>query len=373
MPQKSAKISNGVQPQPKPSEKVSSDQPAASPSDLKERLKENDEAAKKEKGEDGKSLAKVRVVDKAVSNITTMQQMNMGYRVQALRDNPKSLKVFDLKTLRVKDRWLLIGSSEAGKSNLQAWMMKQRRDLWPRVVIITSTKSNGFWQKFVLPKRVIGDFYPAMLDQILKRGDRLSKRHADGEVNRSIFVGTEDLSHRKDVNRFSEIIDQFYSSGRHHGVTTCMSVHKFNTANPHIRQQASLVFVSQQDGMGVTKEIARTWMGLALENDLKLAINIIEHNTEDYEFLVIDRRVKSRDPYKRYFRIRANIEELYTNWTPELEDKHPELLKPSFKLGDPSEFSEAELKGLKRGPEMGARSGGNGDKGLEVKEEGDDQ
>lgn len=103
------------------------------------------------------------------------------------------------------------GKRREGKSFAMRWMLYHLRHSIPRIVVFTSTRINGFWQKFVPSDKIFDGYSPGVMAQIRESQEQIVTYMNDhpeeaDKINPYIVIVLEDCLNQ-DLHHMEQLKD----------------------------------------------------------------------------------------------------------------------------------------------------------------------
>ncbi|MGA9041602.1 MAG: hypothetical protein WB421_13785, partial [Terriglobales bacterium] len=151
-----------------------------------------------------------------------------------------------------------------------------------RIVVITSTKSNGFYN-FITKQDDVHEVYSEdIIEDLVESAKRILNK---GKKPPRVLVIAEDLIGLKGLNlKYSDAFNRLYSSGRHFGISCIVSIQYVNCISPIIRCNSNYVLITNVLN---TKQLEVLYASFGFGN-LKEFGEMIDKVCHDYQILMID-------------------------------------------------------------------------------------
>ena len=199
---------------------------------------------------------------------------------------------FDIETTRSDFTKVYFGKRREGKSFAMRWDLYCMRDQLPRGYVFTSTKINGYWQKFVPPRFVFDGYNRAVLAAIIEQQKQLIEylgKHPDVVINPNIFLVlddcvTEDLFHEPELNTI-------FFNGRHLRVFLLMSTQYAKRIPPGMRENVDQATIFRVHNLNQAEAICEGFLGHWRK---EVAMRCLDENvwqdpeTGERQFMVVD-------------------------------------------------------------------------------------
>jgi len=142
---------------------------------------------------------------------------------------------------------VVIGRRRSGKSFFARWFMYHLRHRFPCGIVITGTKLNRFWTKYV-PDKFVYDIEEIneVLPRVYRRQE-LIKNNPQLGIDPRFFIILDDVMSDKYRVRFSVMLSKAFTDGRHYGVFTLITCQDPFGIGPDLRENADLVVTFRQN------------------------------------------------------------------------------------------------------------------------------
>jgi hypothetical protein len=229
--------------------------------------------------------AKEKEETKPTGNELDVKSMNMKHEAfvrEFFYDHPPSvLPEFDLEKLvrspndpeliELDKLFVALGKRRSGKTFTWTWIMCQYLpklramfyELFPKALVITATKFNGYWQRFFPDKYihkdldVLNTFMPYREDWIAKwksdkkRSDPTSEEYEPPWV----MLCLDDMAGAEDFHS-SEMVRQISVKGRHYKLFTWLTTQYINLISPTVRENVDVMQIMYQSTFKSKETIA---------------------------------------------------------------------------------------------------------------------
>lgn len=141
---------------------------------------------------------------------------------------------------------VIVGRRRSGKSFLARYLMYHKRHSFPCGAVITGTKLNNYWAKYV-PREFIHDVEDmnSVIEQVFKRQDFILK-YPELEIDPRMFLILDDVMSDKYRLRFSKALSKIFTDGRHHKIFILVTVQDPRGLPPDLRENADLAIIFRQ-------------------------------------------------------------------------------------------------------------------------------
>lgn len=184
------------------------------------------------------------------------------------------LPVLDIEKDVMDDFTVVIaGRRRSGKSWVARWIMYNLRSRFPCGVVITGTKLNDFWAKYV-PEEFIHNVedIDLVLDKVYKRQEFIIT-HPELGIDPRMFIVLDDVLKEKYKIRFSKALSRAFTDGRHHKVFTLITTQDPKGIPPDLRENTDLCVIFRQFQRGRKEAVCEEYL------------DYIEDKKQRYDFL----------------------------------------------------------------------------------------
>lgn len=170
---------------------------------------------------------------------------------------PPKIYPFKLKQIGPDFTMGFIGKRREGKSFAMKWVLRELGGYFTNGVVMTSTKTNGFWETMVPRNAIFNGYNPGAMERIYAHQHRLvewMKRHKREakNINPYIFIIMEDVLDQ-DLSHAQQLRNIFYN-GRHLKICLLISLQYAKGIPPGASPCTSASFVG-----GATCEGGGSW------------------------------------------------------------------------------------------------------------------
>lgn len=149
---------------------------------------------------------------------------------------------------------VFFGKRGTGKTFAMRWILQNDviRSLLPRLIVMTDTKINGFWQQYIPEDYVHEGFDHDLLLEIMERQKEVIKkwRALDEKdkpfYNPNLCVVFDDIISNRTV-KFNETFEKFFTLGRHLMITIMVTSQYAKGVNTVARGNIDYAFIFKQD------------------------------------------------------------------------------------------------------------------------------
>lgn len=164
-----------------------------------------------------------------------------------------SLPIFDVNKIKGVDHptMLFLGKRRTGKTYKMRDILYHLKDDYPMGIVITETRFNGFWQKYMPPAYIWDDYDADRLRAVLERQKKLKHMKMTGKLPRSynmkIFIVFDDvMGLNEDVLRYDPVFRTIFVEGRHFEITLLIALQDAFGMPPKDRNNIDFCFVMKQ-------------------------------------------------------------------------------------------------------------------------------
>jgi len=149
---------------------------------------------------------------------------------------------------------VFFGKRGTGKTFLLRWILQDPdvRSQFPRIIVMTDTKLNNFWQKYVPEDYIHEGFSPALVNKILDKQEEVVKKwnKLDDEdklkVNTTLCVVMDDVISNDNI-KYCKLFDRIFTAGRHYHIALFITTQYAKGINTVARGNIDFAFVFKQD------------------------------------------------------------------------------------------------------------------------------
>jgi hypothetical protein len=135
------------------------------------------------------------------------------------------------------------GKRRSGKStSVDNFLFHCVQDI-PYGIVITRTKSNGFWQTRVPERLVFQGFRDDILIALLERQDRMMEKYGEDDPRVFAFCILDDIIADQRQIRHTPALNTFFVEGRHKRITVIITSQNIKGVGPMIRGNCDLMFI----------------------------------------------------------------------------------------------------------------------------------
>lgn len=188
----------------------------------------------------------------------------------------------DITKLNFPIRMALMGRSNTGKSVYIKYLIYNNEKKFDRIVVITSTKSNGFYNFIEAQEDVHEEYSDDIIEELVENAKKILNKHKKPP---HVLVIAEDLIGLKGLNmKYSDEFNRLYSSGRHFNISCIVSIQYVNSISPIIRCNSNYVLITNVLN---TKQLEVLYQSFGF-GTLKEFGDMIERVCHSFQILIID-------------------------------------------------------------------------------------
>jgi hypothetical protein len=138
------------------------------------------------------------------------------------------------------------GARRSGKSTSFANYMKECFGHYAFGLVLTRTKSNGFWQQYVPERFVIqldDTFRVDILEALMERQERLIAKYGADSPLVPCFCILDDVIADQKAIRYTPQLNTFFTEGRHKKVAVAITSQYIKGIGPMLRTNCDLMFI----------------------------------------------------------------------------------------------------------------------------------
>lgn len=194
------------------------------------------------------------------------------------------------------------GARRTGKSWLFRELLCQYRHLYRAVIVVTNTKQNGFWNKYVPFKYIHSPYDPFVIEQILDHQRKTLARNMIAQspmeiVSPYIAVVLDDVVSANLMH--DSALKQLFYEGRHSCIAIFISTQYPKAIPPGVRGNADLAVVFPQESMLEQDAIREQYFNFFESKDDFYAA--LMENTQDHQCMVLNLSEKSIPQIRRIY------------------------------------------------------------------------
>ena len=252
-------------------------------------LQKNEEQRDEKYKEEAESL--MRVYE---GGLTTKRQRLSVYNYLSCNE----LFYFDIHEIRNDATIALFGRRRTGKSFLTRWILYNKRKVFPFGMVMTETKFNLFWEKYVNKNSIYSGYDPEVLVRLMKRQGALVKTKKHGQDPR-VFVILDDVAGSGSLSHDPTLKKLFYN-GRHYKCFIVVTSQWFKALAPGCRENAEYIFLFGMNNLEEMEAIRKEYAG---QIEPELFYRMLYRYASASSCFVI--KAEGKTPYERFFQYRA--------------------------------------------------------------------
>lgn len=171
------------------------------------------------------------------------------------------LKILDIEKEVMDDFTVtLIGRRRSGKSWAARWLLYHLKHRFPAGVVITGTKLNNFWSQHI-PDEFVHDVddLEIVLTKVFKR-QKYILEHPELELDPRFILVLDDVLKEKYIVRFSKLLSQCFTDGRHHKIFLLITCQDPRAIPPTLRENTDLAIIFRQFQRGRKEAVATDFL-----------------------------------------------------------------------------------------------------------------
>lgn len=254
----------------------------------------------------------------------------------------------DLENIPMHPSICSFGKRRSGKStSIDNWLFHCLQEV-PYGIVITRTKSNGFWQTRVHERLVFQGFREDILVALTERQDRMIMKYGKEDPRTFCFCILDDIIADQRQIRHTPALNTFFVEGRHKNITVIITSQNIKGVGPMIRGNCDLLFVQPIYNIKEREALLelvggsmprKTWHQLM--DEVVFALKLEGHTNREPKLKVQILVVQD-------FEQTADLTEKFTWWSPVHSSQLPDyrLLSPLY-----WELCEQEARREKKVPQ----------------------
>lgn len=263
------------------------------------------------------------------------------------------LKKFDMSKLRDDSVVVLIGPRNTGKTVALMDMLRHHSGI-PIGVVISGTESANHNFEKVVPKFLIYDEYtPELIEKFLDRQKKIcSQVHAEKakygrtDLDSRAFLILDDCLYDKSwVN--DKNIRYIFLNGRHQKCFLIITMQFAMGIPPHLRANVDYIFIMRNNMIKEREKLYHQYAGMF--PSFHVFNEVMTACTENYEFLVIDKKSQSNKLQDQVFWYKADLNNNYKLCSKELwamQERNDEMEALGYKKDEEDDEEEYDPRDL---------------------------
>jgi hypothetical protein len=155
-----------------------------------------------------------------------------------------NMRKFNIRSIPADSVVLMIGKRNTGKSWITKEILYNYRDIPFGVAVSPTDHVNPFFSTFMPKGLTVREYRPEIIQQILKRQEKLKKTAGKGYDKRAFLVLDDCLADAKKWKNSSEI-NTVVLNGRHYGMLFLLTLQYPRGVGPTIRCNADYIIVTR--------------------------------------------------------------------------------------------------------------------------------
>lgn len=217
----------------------------------------------------------------------------------------RNLETFDPLTDDLEDYWFMVlsGRRRTGKTHWLAWFLSfpKRREKFKYVFVVTNTKCNGFWQKYVPDEYIIESWEPygrRGVEEILSQQKEMLE---SGEPERQVLIILDDVIAEKVHD--DDVIKRLATAGRHLKISVAITTQHHKSVGTWLRDNSDIAVIFNQRTERSLKGTYEDYLGVF--RDEKISTAYIDNYTTGYGCLVFLNCKRENTPEKLVYKSEA--------------------------------------------------------------------
>jgi hypothetical protein len=232
------------------------------------------------------------------------------------------LKKFDMSKLRGDSVVVIIGARNTGKSVALMDMLRYHTSM-PIGVVISGTECANHNFERVIPKFLIYDEYtPEIIAKFMDRQVKITaqygeekKKYGRTDLDPRAFLILDDCLYDKSwIN--DKNIRSVFMNGRHFNIFTCITMQYMMGIPPALRANVDYVFILRNNMVKEREKLYQQYAGMF--PSFHVFNQVMNAATENYEFLVIDKKNQSNKLQDQVYWYKASMDVNYKMCSKEL-------------------------------------------------------
>lgn len=229
------------------------------------------------------------------------------------------LRKFNMKDVASDAVVVFVGCRGSGKSFLLKDLFFHMRDIPAGTVISPTENANKFFGEFIPPIFIHDEYKPNIIEGFVKRQKKLLERYNEGEkdIDLRAFLVMDDCLYDDDWKK-DKNIRMLFLNGRHWKAFYCLTMQYPLGIKPLLRSNIDYVFILRENIVGNRRRIYENFAGMF--PTFEIFCSIMDQCTENFECLVINKRVKSNKIEDQVFWYKAEDHPDFKMCSPEVWD-----------------------------------------------------
>jgi hypothetical protein len=189
-------------------------------------------------------------------------------------DVPK-LRPFIPSTLPLDFVCTLIGKCATGKTFWATWLVHALMFRYSRVFVMTGSRCNGHFQKFVHPEDIYEGYNDEVVNAIIKECEEISdkQRETGIDYNYRVLLILDDVTSDKDIIRYSKSLTDIYTKHRHIHVSIVSLLHGRAVLTNVMRQMSSVVGIFKTGSLDAKEGLFKDFGDLVTKKEFFAMMN----------------------------------------------------------------------------------------------------
>lgn len=206
-------------------------------------------------------------------------------------------------------------------------------------IVMTETKRNGFWQERFPDWLVIQGWRDDILAWIKKRQDKAMREHGKDNPDIYMCVIFDDVISDQHAIRYSKVLNEFFTLGRHLRVTCLITSQYTKGIGPMLRTNADIVIMQPTYNVMERETLWANYAGIMHKNAFGVLMDLVATTEELDGHTERDPRLKVQVLVVLHYRQTNNPLKKFMKWQP----VHSSAL-PAFKMLAPEYWKANELE-----------------------------
>lgn len=252
------------------------------------------------------------------------------------------LRKFDMSKLKGDSVVVIIGARNTGKTVSLMDMLRHHTGM-PIGIVISGTECANHNFERIVPKFLIYDEYtPDILAKFMERQMKITAQHREEtkkygrtDLDPRAFLILDDCMYDNKAWVNDKNIRAVFMNGRHFNIFTVITMQYAMGIPPALRANVDYVFIMRNNMMKEREKLYHQYAGMFPSFHVFNAV--MNASTENYEFLVIDKKSQSNKLQDQVFWYKASTDVNYKMCSKELWDlqaRNEELEQLGYKNND---------------------------------------
>jgi GTPase SAR1 family protein len=200
---------------------------------------------------------------------------------------------FDLKSLKTRSSYLIIGEKHSGKTTLIKELIHyfdKDCNIKTGFIYCNSKSDLSVYNNFCSNTFIYNDFN-LMLEKAINKQEQFNKEYKTGkhketyEKDSSLLVVIDDIIDMSLVTNNTHFMNIIFN-GHYYNITLIISIQSVNIFPSNLRQNFNMIFLFNTDNEREIKQIYYSFGGIYPSE--KIFKSVLQEYTKDYQTLIID-------------------------------------------------------------------------------------